>query len=60
MHNGAMRYCSTRDRQEALRSLRALAAVRVRFGYRRLTVLLKLRAGRVNANAYTGCTATKG
>ena len=38
------------DRQEALRQrLRELAAVRVRFGYRRLTVLLKREGWRVNA-----------
>jgi hypothetical protein len=36
----------TRDHQDALRQrLRALAAVRVRFGYRRLTVLLKREGG---------------
>ena len=37
-----LRYRLTRDPQEALRQrLRELAAVRVRFAYRRLTVLLK-------------------
>jgi len=47
---GALRYRSRRDRQEVLRQrLRALAAVRVRFGYRRLTVLLKREGWRVNA-----------
>jgi len=41
---------STRDRQYALRQrLRELAAVRGRFGYRRLTVLLKREGWRVNA-----------
>jgi hypothetical protein len=36
------RYQLTRDPQEALRRrLRELAAVRLRFGYRRLTVLLR-------------------
>ena len=50
MHNGTLRYRSTRDRQDALRQrLRELAAVRVRFGYRRLTVLLKREGWRVNA-----------
>ena len=45
-----LRYQSTRDRQDALRQrLRELAAVRVRFGYRRLTVLLKREGWRVNA-----------
>ena len=44
-----LRYRLTRDRQEALRQrLRELAAVRVRFGYRRLTVLLKREGWRVN------------
>jgi putative transposase len=50
VHNGTLRYRSTRDRQEALRQrLRELAAVRIRFGYRRLTVLLKREGWRVNA-----------
>jgi len=45
-----LRYRSTRDRQDALRQrLRELAAVRVRFGYRRLTVLLKRAGWPVNA-----------
>jgi putative transposase len=40
----------TRDPQEALRQrLRDLAAVRVRFGYRRLTVLLRREGCNVNA-----------
>jgi putative transposase len=44
------RYQVTRDPQEALRQrLRELAAVRVRFGYRRLMVLLKREGWRVNA-----------
>jgi len=42
VHNGTLRYQSTRDRQDVLRRrLCQLAAVRVRFGYRRLTVLLQ-------------------
>ena len=50
VHNGTLRYQATRDRQEALRQrLRELAAVRVRFGYRRLTVLLRREGWRVNA-----------
>jgi len=44
------RYTVTRDPQEALRQrLRELAGVRVRFGYRRLTVLLKREGWTVNA-----------
>lgn len=44
------RYRLTRDPQEALRRrLRELASVRVRFGYRRLTVLLRREGWRVNA-----------
>jgi putative transposase len=40
----------TRDPQDALRRrLRELASVRVRFGYRRLTVLLRREGWRVNA-----------
>jgi putative transposase len=50
VHNGTLRYRLTRDRQDVLRRrLRELAAVRVRFGYRRLTVLLKREGWRVNA-----------
>jgi len=45
-----LRYISRKDPQEALRHrLRELAAVRVRFGYRRLTVLLKREGWPVNA-----------
>jgi putative transposase len=45
-----MRYRARRDPQDALRRrLRELAAIRVRFGYRRLTVLLKREGWRVNA-----------
>jgi putative transposase len=45
-----LRYQSTRDPQDALRRrLRELASVRVRFGYRRLTVLLKREGWPVNA-----------
>lgn len=47
---GTLRYQSVRDHQDALRQrLRELAAVRVRFGYRRLTVLLRREGWRVNA-----------
>jgi len=46
----SVRYRSHRDRQEGLRiRLRELAASRVRFGYRRLTVLLRRDGWRVNA-----------
>jgi len=50
VHNGTLRYRATRDRQDALRQRRReIAAARVRFGYRRLTVLLKREGWRVNA-----------
>jgi len=50
VHNRTLRYRSTRDRQDAVRQqLRELAAVRVRFGYRRLTVLLRREGCPVNA-----------
>ena len=50
MNRGTLRYVARRDDQLALRRrLRELAAVRVRFGYRRLTVLLRREAGGVNA-----------
>ena len=43
-------YKSRRDPQDALRvRLRELAASRVRFGYRRLTVMLRREGWRVNA-----------
>ncbi len=45
-----MRYERHRDRQEALRvRLRELAGSRVRYGYRRLTVLLRREGWQVNA-----------
>ena len=50
MHRGTLRYVARRDDQLALRRrLRELAAVRVRFGYKRLTVLLRREGWRVNA-----------
>lgn len=50
MPRGTMRYRVQRDPQEALRlRLRELAAARVRYGYRRLTVLLKREGFKVNA-----------
>lgn len=50
MARASLRYQSHRDPQEALRMrLRELAASRVRFGYRRLTVLLRRDGWRVNA-----------
>jgi putative transposase len=45
-----LRYQGRRDPQMALRMrLRELAASRVRFGYRRLTVMLRREGWRVNA-----------
>jgi putative transposase len=50
IQRSSLRYQSHRDRQEALRiRLRELAGSRVRFGYRRLTVLLKREGWAVNA-----------
>ena len=50
MARASLRYQGHRDPQEALRKrLRELAASRVRFGYRRLTVLLRRDGWRVNA-----------
>lgn len=50
MARASLQYQSRRDPQEALRiRLRELAASRVRFGYRRLTVLLRRDGWRVNA-----------
>jgi transposase InsO family protein len=40
--------------------LRDLAAARVRYGYRRLHVLLRRDGWRVNHNACTGSIASKG
>jgi putative transposase len=45
-----LQYKSTKDRQEALRRrLREIAAIHVRYGYRRLTVLLRRQGWKVNA-----------
>lgn len=50
VHRSTVRYRLRRDPQEALRiRLRELAASRVRFGYRRLTVLLRREGWGVNA-----------
>ena len=50
MARASLRYQSHRDPQEALRMrLREVAAARVRFGYRRLTVWLRRDGWRVNA-----------
>jgi putative transposase len=50
MSRSTLRRKSRRDPQEALRiRLRELAASRVRYGYRRLTVLLKREGWKVNA-----------
>jgi putative transposase len=50
MARASLRYQSYRDPQDALRMrLREVAASRVRFGYRRLTVLLRREGWRVNA-----------
>ena len=50
VQRSSLRYESHRDQQEPLRMrLRELAASRVRFGYRRLTVLLKREGWAVNA-----------
>ena len=50
MARASLQYRSRRDPQEALRMrLRELAASRVRFGYRRLTVLLRREGWQVNA-----------
>ncbi len=46
----SLRYCSRRPPQEALRRrLRELASVYVRYGYRRLTVLLRREGWKANA-----------
>jgi putative transposase len=50
MCRSSLRYVSVKDPEEPLRiRLRELAAARVRFGYRRLTVLLKRNGWEVNA-----------
>ncbi len=50
MARASLQYRSRRDPLEALRMrLRELAASRVRFGYRRLTVLLRREGWQVNA-----------
>jgi putative transposase len=50
MNRSSVRYRSHKDTQEALRKrLRELAATRVRYGYRRLAVLLQREGWSVNA-----------
>ena len=50
LHNGTLRYSGDAHLQDVLRQrLHELAAVRVRFGYRRPTVLLRREGRRVNA-----------
>ncbi len=50
LDRSTQRYQSRRDRQEALRArLREVAATHVRYGYRRLTVLLRREGWKVNA-----------
>ena len=50
INRSSVRYCSHRDSQEALRRrLRELAGNRVRYGYRRLAVLLQREGWPVNA-----------
>lgn len=50
MARASLRYQGHRDPQDALRiRLREVAASRVRFGYRRLTILLRREGWRVNA-----------
>jgi putative transposase len=50
MARASLQYRRRRDPQEVLRMrLRELAANRVRFGYRRLTVLLRREEWQVNA-----------
>ena len=49
LNRSTMYYRSRRDPQDALRGrIRELAASRVRFGYRRLTVLLRREGWQVN------------
>jgi putative transposase len=49
LNRSTMYYRSRRDPQDALRArIRELAAIRVRFGYRRLTVLLRREGWKVN------------
>jgi putative transposase len=49
VHRSTYRYCSVARDQTALRMrLRDLAAVRVRYGYRRLHILLQREGWRVN------------
>jgi putative transposase len=50
VNRATMKHCSRRDPQTALKlRLRELAATRVRFGYRRLTVMLRREGWAVNA-----------
>ena len=56
-----LRYEHHRDPQDALRvRLRELAGSRVRYGYRRLTVMLKREGWEVTPSAFTVSTPKKG
>src|ERR1700686_3271986 len=55
------RYQSRRDPQTELRvRLRDLASTRIRYGYRRLTVLLRREGWHVIPNVFTDSTEKKG
>jgi putative transposase len=57
INRSTMTYQSRRDPQDALRMrLHQLAASRVRFGYRRLTVMLRREGWKVNAKRIYGYT----
>lgn len=61
INRSTMNYQSRRDPQHALRvRLQELAASRVRFGYRRLTVLLRREGWKVSANGTIGSTPRTG
>ena len=60
MSRTTLRRESQRDPQDALRNrLRELASVRVRYGYRRSTVLLRREGWKVNAKRIIVCTPKK-
>ena len=61
LDRATLRYRSYKDRQEGLRHrLRELAANRVRYGYRRLTVLLQRECWKVNAKRIYRIYSEKG
>ncbi len=59
-HRSTQRKPSTRDpRTEVGQRMHEIVATRIRYGYRRVHVMLSAKAGASAATLFTGCTARK-